>query len=161
ALLAINKPSDIEDTADVEAIEAPRGLTPEPIVSKVAPPANSLIFERQPEKDKDKIIAQVISPEATRDFSGQQLNSSIVHSTAEGEAKLFKSSVDNQVDKLFSSIAPADAQKVVEQITNKVPEQIAASPQAKLFKGKVDDQVEGLFSNIAPPEAQKVVQQGP
>jgi uncharacterized protein len=77
---------------------------------------------------------------------------------------IFNQGVDNDIDDVFSNLAPAEAQlnvgdvKLSKAAEEEVPEETAAEPaeeeEGLIFNQGVDEDIDDVFSNLAPAEAQ-------
>lgn len=127
--------------------------------SQDSPTATGAFLFAQPiDKEMDSIFAQ-IAPEAKPEIGKTQaLSKSKTEPIIESKADsgVFKTSVDSEVENIFSGMVSLEAQRVVSTESQMQP---AAQNQEepRLFKEKVDDQVDNIFSSIAPAEAQKEV----
>ncbi|MEZ4487980.1 MAG: hypothetical protein R3C24_18340 [Cyanobacteriota/Melainabacteria group bacterium] len=76
---------------------------------------------------------------------------------AEAGEKVFEAGVDSEIDDIFSTLAPEEAQREVGS-TELKSEPVAEEPaEEKLFNQDVGSEIDDIFSNLAPEEAQKEV----
>lgn len=75
---------------------------------------------------------------------------------AEAGEKVFEAGVDSEIDDIFSTLAPEEAQREVGAIEAKT-ETAEAPAEEKLFNQDVGSEIDDIFSSLAPEEAQKEV----
>lgn len=76
--------------------------------------------------------------------------------TEAGE-KVFEAGVDSEIDDIFSTLAPEEAQREVGATESKSEPAAEEPAEEKLFNQDVGSEIDDIFSNLAPEEAQKEV----
>jgi len=147
-------------------VETPPEVMPIPGQQTVDASGGTPLFKQSIDQEMDNIFAKLAPEQAQREVGGEA--SSTAQSSLEtpaqempipgqqavdtsGGTPLFKQSVDEEMDNIFTKLAPAEAHKEVVSIASDT------ETQAHLFKEKVDRQVDEIFSGIAPAQAQKEV----
>lgn len=138
------------------------------------------VAEKETEKEAEaesheEEVAPALSPEARASETGDE---PVVEAPAEVEAEvaaeekeqeeqeeeesapLFEGGVDSDIDNIFNTLAPPEAQREVESEAVKLADTGEEEPaeeeeeRSTLFEGGVDSDIDSIFSNLAPAEAQ-------
>jgi predicted regulator of Ras-like GTPase activity (Roadblock/LC7/MglB family) len=152
---------------------------PDPIQSEEQQESEGGLFEGTVDGDIDSLFSELAPPEAQLEVKDAlkipheeiQQQPAVVQEEAEEEKEeesgsLFEGGVDQDIDSIFSELAPPEAQREVSDLglsTGSVSAQIINSEMAEtagaaesegLFAGAVDSDIDNIFSELAPPEAQ-------
>ncbi|HNB15511.1 MAG TPA: roadblock/LC7 domain-containing protein [Candidatus Obscuribacter sp.] len=163
------------ETGDEPVVEAP---------AEEAEEESAPLFEGGVDSDIDNIFNTLAPPEAQREVDREATKGAdtgeeepAAEEEEEERSTLFEGGVDSDIDSIFSSLAPAEAQLEVKDLLKKpetkeeevkAPEAVIEAgkeeePEAEeeergaLFAGGVDSDIDDIFSNLAPAEVQREV----
>lgn len=171
-----------EHKAEPEAKSEPEAAISEPEAAKSEPIEEVSAPEAEPEPKQDLDEAPLL---ATSDATGEEPPVGLVEKEEqetlieqaeeddeEDKGTLFEGGVDNDIDDIFSNLAPPEAQlEVKDLIAAKKDDKPAVKEEAApaedegsddddkgvLFEGGVDSDIDDIFSQLAPPEGQREV----
>ena len=106
-----------------------------------------------------------VRAESTADSETPVSEGDTTEEEVESSGALFEGGVDSDIDNIFSSLAPAEAQLEVKDLLKKKGDseskeeaaEAAAEDSEPLFAGGVDADIDNIFSTLAPPEVQREV----
>ncbi len=163
-----------------EAFEAPVSRSKKEVIAEEEaraeetepePVEEGLIFNQGVDDDIDDVFSNLAPAEAQLNVGDVKLSKAdkeeVAEETAaepaEEEGLIFNQGVDDDIDDVFSNLAPAEAQlnvgdvKLRKAAEEEVAEKTAAEPaeeEGLIFNQGVDDDIDDVFSNLAPAEAQ-------
>ncbi len=149
---------EVPDTEE-EPTEEDKAVTQE----EPAAPEESALTLPEPESFEAKSdVVPLPEPEEEEPPVSQSLTEEAEAEPAE-DGLVFAKGVDDDLDDVFSNLAPAEAHRTIEDLKSKQAEEEPAEPEAEaeaepeeglVFTQGVDDDLDDVFSNLAPAEAQ-------
>ncbi|MBI5172353.1 MAG: roadblock/LC7 domain-containing protein [Candidatus Melainabacteria bacterium] len=147
-----------------------RSSVSERLAQSEAPGMQALLDQKEAEKEAEKVAQEEAEQEAEAAKSPEEKASEtgdepVVEAPAEEaeeeeSAPLFEGGVDSDIDNIFNTLAPPEAQREVDREATKGADTGEEEPaedeeeRSTLFEGGVDSDIDSIFSSLAPAEAQ-------
>lgn len=158
--------ANLLDRAEEPEVE----VAPDQVQNEEQQEAEGGLFEGAVDGDIDSLFSELAPPEAQLEVKDalKSLPEEIQQQPAEAQEEeesgsLFEGGVDQDIDSIFSELAPPEAQREVSDLaagTGSGAAQVSTAETAEaaesegLFAGAVDSDIDNIFSELAPPEAQ-------
>lgn len=145
---------------------------PDQVQSEEQQESEGGLFEGTVDGDIDSLFSELAPPEAQLEVKDalkipqEEVQQEPATAQEEEESgSLFEGGVDQDIDSIFSELAPPEAQREVSDlglagsvsapiISSEMVGAAEAAESEGLFTGAVDSDIDNIFSELAPPEAQ-------